>query len=276
MASGRRESQSILRRYINGFRSMGFSGIGYFVKRVLLGPRPAQGFEPFCSVFRGMNGLEIGGPSRVFASDGPFPIYPLVTSCDNVTFSTRTIWAEDGTTYADRRIGVSTPGHSMVAEATALDGLPSSSYDFVLASNILEHTANPMLALHEWTRVLKPNGLMLVIVPDPSRTFDHRRPLTTLEHVIRDYRNDVGEDDRTHFPEVLALHDLWRDPGGGSRKEFIVRTHQNLTVRAVHHHLFSPELLLALTRAMNTHPLWVSRVPPVHIACLSTNRTIPH
>jgi hypothetical protein len=54
------------------------------------------------------------------------------------------------------------------------------------------------------------------LLPDKRRTFDHRRPVTTLAHLIADLNADMAEDDLTHLPEILALHDLERDPDAGN------------------------------------------------------------
>jgi SAM-dependent methyltransferase len=43
--------------------------------------------------------------------------------------------------------------------------LPDASFDFVIASDVLEHLADDIGALREWRRILKPGGSLLVFVP---------------------------------------------------------------------------------------------------------------
>src|SRR5215470_3467256 len=142
-----------------------------------------------------MQALEIGGPTDMLASEGAFPIYPSLASIDNCNFARDTIWSSDAVGYEK----------SFISEATDLE-IESTAYDCLIASHCLEHIANPIKALLEWNRVLRPNGLMLLILPNRDFTFDWRRHITPLEHMIRDYELGTQESDLTHLEEVLSLH----------------------------------------------------------------------
>ena len=85
--------------------------------------------------------------------------------------------------------------------------------------------------------------MLLLILTDSSVTFDRKRPITKLEHLIEDYNNEVEEDDDTHFAEVIDLHDMDLDKALGSKDFLKERTIQNLSYRAVHHHVFNLELI---------------------------------
>ena len=50
----------------------------------------------------------------------------------------------------------------------------------------------------------------------------------------------------THLEEILALHDLSRDPGGGDADNFRRRSLDNFRNRTLHHHVFD----LAVIRQM--------------------------
>lgn len=54
------------------------------------------------------------------------------------------------------------------AEQGTLDALPfpDGSFDIVTAKHVLEHTERPLAALAEIRRVLRPGGVLLVVVPD--------------------------------------------------------------------------------------------------------------
>jgi SAM-dependent methyltransferase len=213
---------------------------------------------------RGAEALEIGGPSAVFAETGRIPLAGLCRAIDLVDFSPRTIWS-DAQSKVYGPPGVSRVRRRIVSDATDLGALSDESYDVVLASHVLEHIANPIRALDSWRRVLRPLGLLVVVVPNGSLTFDHRRTPTPIDHLIDDYTRGIAEDDISHLPEILRYHDLTMDPGGGSREEFVRRSENNASVRALHHHVFTLASLGAVLTRARFDVLVTAAVPPVHL-----------
>jgi SAM-dependent methyltransferase len=227
-------------------------------------------YDEVYASFQEKVGLELGGPSSVFQPGGLLPIYPLAARIDNCNFSSETIWAGriaagDTFRYDERR----TPGRQFVAEATRLDFAPSASYDFVLSSHMLEHSANPVKVLAEWRRVVKPGGTLVVILPHRDATFDHRRPVTTIQHLLEDFERGTGEDDLTHLPEILELHDLKRDPEAGSLESFKLRSQRNFENRCLHQHVFDTRLAIELVNVMQLRIRAVEAVNPLHIAIVA-------
>lgn len=51
-------------------------------------------------------------------------------------------------------------------DATYMKEVPSESYDWVHSSHCLEHLQYPFKALCSWWRILKPEGHLIVTVPD--------------------------------------------------------------------------------------------------------------
>jgi len=156
-----------------------------------------------------------------------------------------------------------------VAEASRLAEVADASYDFVLASHVLEHVANPLRALAEWARVLRSDGLLVLVLPHRDATFDHRRPVTPLAHFQDDERRGVGEDDRTHEDEVLALHDLGRDPDAGDREHFEARIRDNVRWRSMHHHVFDTEAAIRLVDAAGFGITLLELQRPHHICIVA-------
>jgi SAM-dependent methyltransferase len=224
---------------------------------------------------KGKEGLEIGGPSWIFRSERLIPLYKHVGRLDGVNFSAKTVWSElhEGQNYnylADRD-----KGFQFIMEGTDLCRIPSATYDFVLSSHSLEHTANPIMALKEWMRVLKTEGVLLLVLPHKERTFDHRRPTTELRHMIADYENGTAENDLTHLPEVLEYHDLSLDPGGGDLEFFRKRSLENFANRCLHHHVFDLRTALALVDHVGLQILRAETMLPCHIVVLARKATLP-
>ena len=77
--------------------------------------------------------------------------------------------------------------------------LEDNSVDFVVSSHVIEHFPDPIKALREWYRVVKPGGYLYIIAPHKERTFDKERPRTTLAELIE--RHETGKQ-----PEILNEH----------------------------------------------------------------------
>ncbi len=82
-----------------------------------------------------------------------------------------------------------------------MDGIPSNSLDFIIASHVIEHVRNPILSLALAWQKLRKDGLLVLIVPKMERTLDSKRPLTSLSHLIEDYSAPNRYRDALHVAE---------------------------------------------------------------------------
>lgn len=197
-------------------------------------------------LFAGKYGVEVGGPSSVFAKN----IYNVCKSCDGVNYNENTVWWEkdnDRYFYEDKELG-----KVIISDATDLSAIKDEKYDFCISSNNLEHIANPIKALKEQYRIVKVGGILLVIVPMKETCFDHNREYTSFEHLMEDYSNDISERDLTHLDEILQKHDISMDLGCvGGMDEFKSRALKNYENRCLHHHVFSKEVLISIFEYLN-------------------------
>lgn len=204
--------------------------------------------SPFTDPLRGLRGLEVGGPSQVFGRGGKWAVYPSLRSCDGVQWRASTAWHD-----LDRNEPYAPEGTAMgrfhIADGAKLDGLPDSSWDVVLSSHVIEHFANPLGALTQWRRVLVDRGWIVMIAPHFAGTFDHRRPVTSLEHLVADFEAGTPEGDLSHLRETLDLHDRSRDADPAGPQEWAALRRDNLNTRLLHHHVFDGEGLLRLLDA---------------------------
>lgn len=120
-------------------------------------------------------GLEIGG-----AAHNPFGLDTLNIDIED---SPNTILKQQEKDYCGESMPV-----DIVADGGAIP-LSANSQDFIVSSHVLEHFPDPVSALLEWDRLIKPNGIIFMIVPHKDRTFDCDSPRTTLQHLIDDYNN---------------------------------------------------------------------------------------
>jgi predicted SAM-dependent methyltransferase len=182
-------------------------------------------------------GLEIGGPSKGIFGE-LVPTYRYAARVDNCNFAPNTIWETSLTEgenflFSHRR----RPGMQYICDASDLSRIPDETYDFVMSSHVIEHIANPIRALKEWRRILKPDGAAIFVVPHRDYGFDHRRPLTTLQHMLDDYERSTGDDDQTHLQETLDLVDY--SMMGSDREKLMALGRDVLKTRVLHHHTFN-------------------------------------
>lgn len=111
--------------------------------------------------------------------------------------------SRSNTTFLDKNFGIkeATENADIIADAWEIPR-PDESFNFVFSSHVLEHMPNAIRALKEWIRVLKPGGVVFTMLPHAERTIDKHRPVTSLVHLIQDYENGIGHEDRTHFGEM--------------------------------------------------------------------------
>ena len=97
-------------------------------------------------------------------------------------------------------------GYSLVPVDVVDDGeklktFKPDSQDFIIANHFIEHTQDPIGTIQRFMQVLKPGGCLYMAVPDKRWTFDIDRPVTTLEHLYRDYREGPEWSRVGHFLE---------------------------------------------------------------------------
>jgi len=106
----------------------------------------------------------------------------------------------------------------VVDDGETLATLADASQDFVIANHFLEHCQNPIRALVNMFRVLKPQGILYTSVPDKRLTFDRDRPVTELSHLIRDYEQGPQISRQAAFEEYVRLVDKVTDPAKAREK----------------------------------------------------------
>jgi SAM-dependent methyltransferase len=145
----------------------------------------------------------------------------------------------------------------VLADSTSLP-FPPGNLDYVAASHVLEHVANPLKALIEWTRITRHGGILYLVLPDRNHTWERLRPAVSAAHLLEDFTDDVNQSDGTHIDEFVdAL--VWeefspQDPGETAREHYrkilkaAIEHGQDINI---HFHAFDPEMFASFVRATN-------------------------
>jgi SAM-dependent methyltransferase len=178
--------------------------------RALLGdrirPRPTDAEQSPYTMFRdsavahrfldGLAGIEVGGSAH-----NPFHI----AGCLNVDYTDQaTVFtAEQVRIYGEAaRVDVVSQGDDLP--------FPDMSLDYVLSSHVLEHFYDPVGAIREWLRVVRPGGYVFMVVPHRDRTFDRDRSLTSVEELLgRHSPNGAADGSDDDTAQRDAHHSVW-------------------------------------------------------------------
>lgn len=263
---------SALKVILGVYKIKGLYGIKRFIqeKYFVEKPKSTKNFNVYKKYFKGKNGIEIGGLSRIFNNE--IPIYNIVKNIDGCNFSSQTVWEgqlQEGNSY---NFFESKKGYQYICEASNLEAIGDENYDFLIASHCLEHCANTLETVKEWLRIVKKGGALLLILPDKKYTFDHNRPITTFEHLTDDLNHEIDETDLTHLTEILELHDLIMDSPAGTKEQFKNRSLNNYQNRCLHHHVFDFDLLEKIYNHFDVEVINMTFVKPYHQIILGIKR----
>jgi SAM-dependent methyltransferase len=208
-----------------------------FVRLLAAPPLERHPFQLLCaSVPANARGLEIGAHTNPVAGLSPF-------------------YTDAVADYAGTAGRV-----DFLADARALP-ITDGTLDYLCSSHVLEHLPDPIAALHEWHRVLRPGGLLYLVVPDKRFTFDEPRAVTTVEHLLRDFQEGTLETDAAVHIDEFVYQTNWSmlspnkasaadqpEHQANTRAYYLRELAQGRPID-IHFHTFTPESLQALLRA---------------------------
>lgn len=134
----------------------------------------------------------------------------------------------------------------LIDDGEKLESVGAASQDFIVASHFLEHCENPAGALQSFSRVLRPQGILFLVVPDKRFTFDRGRQSTPLEHILRDYNEGPAWSRTEHFREYAALVDGVPGEAVELRAKYLMDLNYS-----IHFHVWTKCEVLALLCELN-------------------------
>lgn len=189
-------------------------------------------------------GLEIG------ALDQPLPVLRGV----HVTYVDRMSRADLVRHYPEMQ-GRALVSVDVVDDGETLSKFADGSQDFVIANHFIEHTQNPVAALVQAFRVLRPGGHLFLATPDKRFTFDRCRSVTPLSHFWHEYEGRPGWTKAQHFEDYVrgmnAYHrqNLTEDEVQKSIQDLLDQDY------SIHYHVWTAEswleFVLSLRRVLH-------------------------
>lgn len=208
------------------------------------------------------SGIEIGAGT----SPLPIPLHCQVRYIDVYDESELTAHIYPGQLVAEL------VAPDIVASFEDLSPIPHESVDFVASCHVIEHTRDPIGSIVGAWRKLRPGGSIMLAVPEQTRTFDRFRPLTTFDHLIKDFLEPDSnrQRDQAHFREFYAL----ALPAAPSEYETLWRE-KWAEAFPIHYHTFTHSSFGEMVRWMEQHgvlpglaQVWSQPPLPDRTACI--------
>lgn len=147
-------------------------------------------------------------------------------------------------------------------DAETLSQVEDNKYDFLIAAHVIEHMKNPLSSLEQWCRVVKPGGLIYMIVPDKRKTFDKHRVRTTVPHIVNDYLAPSDDRDFEHYLDYgIHVHNMKNPDDALAEAKRLIETDYS-----IHFHVFLPEDVVNLLQWFSSHVRPLSIVEGPHMS----------
>mmetsp|Transcript_13720 Transcript_13720/g.13783 ORF Transcript_13720/g.13783 Transcript_13720/m.13783 type:complete len:356 (-) Transcript_13720:73-1140(-) len=78
----------------------------------------------------------------------------------------------------------------IIGDANDMNPVKDNTFDFLIASHVIEHMVLPILAVKNFLRVVRQNGYIFLIAPNMCKTFDHLRLVTSWAHLYKEHKSN--------------------------------------------------------------------------------------
>lgn len=132
----------------------------------------------------------------------------------------------------------------IVDDGEKLLTVAEESQDFIVANHFLEHCENPIRTIETHLGKLRPGGVLFYAVPDKRFTFDFRRPVTPLEHMVADYEQGPERSRAEHYEQWTRLVII---DGRETEEETLARARElEAAAYSIHMHVWTQAEFLRL------------------------------
>lgn len=134
----------------------------------------------------------------------------------------------------------------IIDDGELLRTINDSTQDFVVANQFLEHCQNPIGAMSNMLRVLKKGGVLYLSIPDKRYSFDADRPVTSIEHLLKDYQEGPECSKKQHFEEWIRYIDkIKKDAEVEERISHLMKLDYS-----IHYHVWTQDEMLELVSTL--------------------------
>jgi len=139
----------------------------------------------------------------------------------------------------------------IIDDGEVLGTIRNSTQDFVIANHFLEHCQDPIKAIENMLRILRTDGILYLAIPDKRYTFDCDRPITPIEHLLKDYAESPNWSKRSHFEDWVKYIDKIKDDA-----DVEVRVNYLMNMGySIHYHVWTQlelfDLIIFINRNLN-------------------------
>lgn len=124
-----------------------------------------------------------------------------------------------------------------------LDLIEETSQDFIIANHFIEHCEDPIQTIKNFTKKIKPGGVLYLAVPDKRFTFDKDRLTTEFQHLLNDHNRGVHISRKEHYLEWVACFHKGEDLDQKA-DELMARSY------SIHFHVWTDEEFLKFLNLM--------------------------
>jgi predicted SAM-dependent methyltransferase len=135
----------------------------------------------------------------------------------------------------------------VIDDGETLSNFQGNSQDFIIANHFFEHCQDPIKTIKNFLRVLRPEGIIYMALPDMRHTFDRDRARTEIAHLIDDHAWGPAISRKHHFREWVTLVEPHFGRVYVGEDVIEARVHDLMTQNySIHFHAFKPEDMRAL------------------------------
>jgi SAM-dependent methyltransferase len=88
----------------------------------------------------------------------------------------------------------------IIDDGEILSSIEDNALDFIVANHMLEHCENPLGAIRNHLRKIRPGGILYYAIPEKTQSFDAARETTSFIHLVKD---DLWG------PEISRVRHFW-------------------------------------------------------------------